>query len=685
MNRIFYILIFATTLGTISGCFVDVPNPEDGTFLCHDDGDCADGYSCWDSVCQKSPDDGNDTDDRQCYNHGDCEADQNIEPELTYCAPDGFCKDPCDGQNCEENLICVRDLNASGAAHCADCSESGCLNNLEVCVDSTDGARCVPGCGHSDCAASSICYQVDGYSQPNVPSQISVCLDCPTSCDTGMMCGVSDATTTSYDYASTTCICDENSCPGLGVGYHCTDPTTSGINECTDYCGSDSDCSSGFACVDNFCERPICNENIECNAGEICRISSVDDTSKILSHCITNPCVPARCQTDETCAITLYGEQVFECLHIPPIGNSCFRNDECLNGGECFRAPDSGYFVHGFCAKSCGNDTECGTGEDCLNFQLSEYSSWYGACIESPGDALAECNYGCANGSACVEDKFSGQPYCRDETCRTDTDCDVGLECVHNPWRPDSNGSYGSCFETEATAGSCPTQSTVTTYRLSNDTDTQICDKGTLGACEYSGCTKMNDVCALLPTGYFGCTPVCDAMSPSPCFDGEECVAVWALPSDGTSRDLQLDHDVCIPIDGLRYGNDVTATSSGDTFWRLGEEPALSFYDDIEGYPFGGDASAWPVKMEKAGKVVATWFNDGSTKFFDADSLLEMNNSASTPCKTNARVLSVGDEEIGNAGAATGAWVLAECTSEQFGNDMLCPSLMFTPAESMVT
>lgn len=171
-------------------------------------------------------------------------------------------------------------------------------------------------------------------------------------------------------------------------------------------CRSDSDCSSGLACINSICSNPCAISNI-CNQDQECRVVDSLPLRTIMCQCPPDTIV----------------DSSGRCVAIVTIQAQCKTDNDCKNPEQCIR---------GTCIEAC-QVNHCGVNALCKSFD-------HGAiCYCAPGytgNAHVECSNipknpievlppECYNDNDCTYDKA-----CRNEMCVNP--CRVSNTCASN-------------------------------------------------------------------------------------------------------------------------------------------------------------------------------------------------------------------------------------------------------------
>jgi hypothetical protein len=226
----------------------------------------------------------------------------------------------------------------------------------------------------------------------------------------------------------------------------------------------------------------------------------------------------------------------------PDLGKACNAATDCTGGLMCMRATDnildgtSGP-AHGYCTRSCGTDTDCGSGGACLDTAAAGATTPVGYCFKrctfgGPGGS-SKCHgrldVACATLDATTSPPLDVcYPICsQDSDCPTGRKCDLSTsQCTDTPRAGDPLGSHctrspdggasncaGGCLPIGGAGGG----TTVVASFCS-----MLCVVGNLMACNWVGAgmslasgTGVHGVCALASAnamagdiGY--CTQECD-------------------------------------------------------------------------------------------------------------------------------------------------------------------------------
>jgi hypothetical protein len=366
---------------------------------------------------------------------------------------DGSCQTmaDCGGQACFLNMCmpCFSDFMCislddlmSGVMKICDTNTLTCINpQCQTANECAAGEGCYSGhCGacveDSECRSGEVCNPSTGVcGDPNVNpptgctsnagctgGQVCVataCVNCTSSaqCTGGQTCGADGRCTTGTpptpgDFGAT-CTTSDECKPGL------TCLTASSGNKCTRTCigsgkGGDSDCPSGWACVD-FEE------------GDVDGLIMCESAGMLPSTFPGQPFTQApgaSCSSGNACQTSVCFSESGECAR------GCAANRDCAAGEVCYALMYA---------------TGVNTGEDfCFPSDTTTYKPVDAACSDTQECDSGLCEGKCANGALCNTsgDCASGTCVgtCRDH-CRSNADCKATEAC--NPW-PTKAGTPGS-------------------------------------------------------------------------------------------------------------------------------------------------------------------------------------------------------------------------------------------------
>lgn len=178
-------------------------------------------------------------------------------------------------------------------------------------------------------------------------------------------------------------------------------------------CVTASDCDVGERCADNRCEPPEdaqCTDDGHCETGEVCEVfECVDEDDS--RECITTD----DCSGNDIC---INGECVAE-------AESCVFNLDCAEDEAC---------VDGQCTLTCEDDSDCGGSERCRTTDdgdgICEFIECYGVSDCSPGETCvdASCERLCSTDSDC----YGGYRCSSNDFCEPDPqyECRYSAECA---------------------------------------------------------------------------------------------------------------------------------------------------------------------------------------------------------------------------------------------------------------
>ena len=508
----------------------DCTKPED----CDDGNDCT-ADLCKDGVCVHecleglACDDGNPfsfpdkclleplTGQCLCYGHLECDRDTDCND-----------LDPCTGDWCDENGVCIHDCLTG-----EPCNDAVPDTIDDLCNLGTDGE-----CG---CAGMTGSCQDDGDCDDGNECTQDVCTadkKCQYGCFEGQPCD------DGYPFSI------EDKClfyPFLGKCF------CEGKLECI----NDKDCNDGDPCTDDWCNADgqchhDCNLGFPCDDGDP---GTIDDLclSSLIEQCVCMG-TPAECANDgdcndgNLCTLDVCTED-FQCIH------GCLEGLKC-DDGNLFTDEDKCLFdkVTGEC--ECLGKTECAADKECEDGSTCtlDWCDKNGACHHDC-DASALCNDGdpgtikdtclfsplglcecigtaleCTQDADCDDGDDCTKDICKDGSCHHE--CQQGLNCDDgNPFNlGDKCLLYpltGACF--------CQGQPECTgDFHCDdgNDCTKDWCDAN--GVCHFD-CTvdekcddqdpaTSKDVCTFLPIGECACEGVdVECADDADCDDGNDC------------------------------------------------------------------------------------------------------------------------------------------------------------------
>lgn len=359
---------------------------------------------------------------------GNCKYSTCCEAGKSCCTTTSNCQS---GYTCGSNYYCVQTIKKTNGQSCSsssDCESGNCQNNL--CCSS--GQTCCSSNSHCPtpyvCGTSYYCIQITKKTNGQSCSSSS---DCESGNCQNYICCTSGKT----------CCSSSSNCPSgyeCGLNYYCVQPAKKSNGE---YCGSNTDCTSGN-----------CKSNTCCEAGKTC--------------CYSN----SNCPSGYTCGSSFYCLQTIKKSN----GQSCTSNTDC----------ESGNCMHNLCCAygkaCCSINSHCPTPYVCG-------TSYY--CVEPPKKADAqpctlasECtgNY-CVHGYCRSTSTYCGDNYCEGsetyatcsadckeipkplvkkadfESCQNAEEC-IGGYCVHNLCSSKSTLCGDGVCEGDETYTNCPTE-----------------------------------------------------------------------------------------------------------------------------------------------------------------------------------------------------------------------------------
>jgi len=417
----------------------------------------------------------------------------------------------CGGCTCgdgrwSENCMCGPEVNqgcwcGSMWSDTCDCGTTpgmvGCQCSWGWSPDcncgTSSGTACSPGCwwemDHCECgdrvACSPGCWWDDYYKS----CQCSYTDTCP-----------SNSYTTSHG------ACDYSVCPG-GCNFDYTG--------CPKGCMSSGGCECGMGCY-----SPICNCEVDC--------SQVVNTICGDGICEGNEYCPMDCETSGGCQCSWGWSH--DCMCGASSGCQCY--DQCSSPTywddycNCPTSPACGSYIR------CYGDSECGSGEVCMN----------------PGTSSSWCDYtGGTSGVGC-------ESYTSESACYADSNCGVwclgegpyGNDCYTSGYVCGSYTSNTYCGDGMCSGGetmsSCPSDCGTSGGDMTCNTWVSgagtYCDPVSGICCSDGYCSNMNGpgVCESSDGGSYACS------SDSDCGSGEVCMSLgttssWcdAISGSGTS------------------------------------------------------------------------------------------------------------------------------------------------------
>ena len=381
----------------------------------------------------------------------------------------------------------------------SDCPESNtCINN-----------RCTDPCVGDSCGPNAKCQVVNHRAQcscpasfiPN-PTPVVGCVKQPKSCSANTQCP--DRQVCDGKFCKDVCfndktclvneVCDNGICkPLCRRDEDCNSQEICKGVTCVLGCRSSSNCPANLACINSQCSNP-CDSPNTCGPNALCSVSGhravcscpqglTGDPKRGCRHPLQTCSSPIQCPkgykcVGGTCAATCSSSN-----------DNCLLNEVCVKGScrpLCNSAADcsEGYICKDrFCVAGCSSDSQCGSGEACINSQCSN------PCLTSSCGECAECSVTNHQAFCSCPASTTGNPSqgCLPITysCRKSSDCERGDKCTDGVCvKPCSSPSQCSCGET-CVSGGCRQECT----------NQLPCPQGHLckgGTC-LPGCTRDND------------------------------------------------------------------------------------------------------------------------------------------------------------------------------------------------
>ena len=454
-------------------CTVDECNPLSG---CINYQDCPAGQVCGLNgnceyptfTCE------NKTDGTACF----------LEGETDLCKT-GLCQSGiCEAEeiNCPENTTCI-----NGSCQPINCTtEDDCNDNNECTTNSCEDTNCVyspidveNSCNDSISCTLNQCDPASGCINPP---------DCPAGESCNAVTNMCEAPVTDCETVGTLCENDDNLC------------TIEQCNlelECVPI--GNVECASNEECVAGQCITTLCQQNSDCDDGNICTQNQCTNNecnfeTFVNSACMIGEqegvCVDGTCTIQETCPPCPVG---YNCESEVCVIESCSLDSQCNDQNVCT-------------VNKCDTQNNlCDFSEYIAN--ACEINGVTGVCENGtciPQETCPPCpeNYSCAN-NVCIPDVCSPSMVCDDrnectnDSCNDDTNA---CEFVNRQGACEINGEQGICVD-----GNCDI--TVVECDANN-----LCPTGY--TCESNVCVPENIVCSV------------DAQCPSdnnPCTD-ERCI-----------------------------------------------------------------------------------------------------------------------------------------------------------------
>lgn len=401
---------------------------------CEDDAACPAGFLCQRQRCAAACDPGG----AACANGGSCSEVSSLAGQSV-----GACCSIPAGQACNLLTSCgcaggqacsapdatgataCRALPANPAGAYASCSEDGECPGGHACIDGACKRYCrtLADCGEDGIACISILQ--GGVQVPDVSVCARGCdLLAPGASDTGFRgCG-----------AQANCF--------LGSGI--TDCASAGAGVQGSACEANEDCSAGFLCYRNVCERWCDPSASVCEAGTFCG-GIINAAGRQLGSCCRPPAgqvcdwvTDCGCSASETCARDADGVRSCRTVAAATVAPyaACSEDVECPRGYNC---------VNGNCMQRCSASSDCGAGIaiQCIPLITNVVETQSsGICARNcdvlSANAPAAGFQPCAAGLACtdVNGPEGGGSICTvpgpggvGDACTTFTDCGAALDC----------------------------------------------------------------------------------------------------------------------------------------------------------------------------------------------------------------------------------------------------------------
>jgi len=205
---------------------------------------------------------------------------------------------------------------------------------------------------------------------------------------------------------------------GLGVMLGCpiypdNGSTTGGPTGCR----SPSDCSGGQTCaVDGTCQPGDCSQ-VGCVDGYTCKVQNGTASCVATGDGGTDsgPAPYSGCFADSDCSGLGAGAKCLDATCTAP-ANQCADETQCGTGEQC---------VQGVCTPSCGGTAACPTGYSCDSNNV---------CTGNP-DSCTTPGGSCGSNGICIEG------HC-DAKCGPNNSCSNGLVCVNGGCMPNEKPNF---------------------------------------------------------------------------------------------------------------------------------------------------------------------------------------------------------------------------------------------------
>ncbi|MFH1445671.1 MAG: S8 family serine peptidase [Nanoarchaeota archaeon] len=310
----------------------------------------------------------------------------------------------------------------------------GCPGDENFCCGTLPDSQCVISCLNDlHCFGGDICYPgLDG----------NMLTGCDNACISGGPCGGNTCTVGEL-CCNDVCTIPECStdieCP---TDQYCINDGTCAA-DCVPGCNTNVNCATGKECCSNMCTTVECDEHSDCPDGVdgagYCNYGDGDPDTLC-----DNSCEFADCIDDPDCGISLLDECCGTlpntiCFKTCYIDNDCSYLDgpdtvgycnpgdgdylstpcdnvcevkECFFNNDCQQGNDwlcCGPYPNGACEQKCMQDTDCPTGEYCVN----------------DGTCNAVCQIGCDSSVNCGAGQDCCGNLCTDTECLLDSDCQL--------------------------------------------------------------------------------------------------------------------------------------------------------------------------------------------------------------------------------------------------------------------
>jgi hypothetical protein len=412
----------------------------DACVECLGPGDCGDGNTCTDDICNPSG---------ECNNPNNtaaCETDNN--PCTNDVCAGGSCTHPFNTNSCDDGIFCTRTSQCQMGV-CVGTAPRVCPTSGHICCPIQDA--CLECCEPSDCDDDNECT-MDACNITGAPP-VADCVNTPVTgpCEDGMFCTAGDFCMDGECMSGTDSPCME--------GEDCVEE---GGGDCI-ACLIPEDCDDDNVCTQDDCVDGACvyvNEG----AGTVCGNPEVGpcdnrDTCDGAGNCQSNPKPNGTdcdddlfCNGDDSCLDGVCAHTGNPCMTPTPncneVTDMCLAGLPCPGGvGDCPPDADanpctSPACVGGFCdnvpnSNTCSDGNACTTNDVCSG----------GVCVGGPAP-------NCNDGNACTVDSCDPASGCVNSASAAngmacgsgaDSDCDNPDTCLNGTCQPNREPNGTGC------------------------------------------------------------------------------------------------------------------------------------------------------------------------------------------------------------------------------------------------